>query len=666
MRAMSSDVETAFVEIGRVSCCLNAWREWTKVQRFNKVAVYAFRERALVRATRSALQGWREVAAETRARRRAAEASRRAERGSAECSGRCEEEEEEETSAFTLELEKLKMQAASNFFAIRFLRRSLVAWREAARDGPGSARRRERELEKERKQLITSKKFCRLMLLHRAFGSWQRTHKLRTRASRLGADKEYRALKMQQVLIRKKRELSKNKGPEKENVRPAVAVAKAAAPAAPAATEDGGRGRAGEINGGRPKKRGHSEGLELSLRRLASRRSETSQSSRLGAEGAKGKPSPGERGKSPARVRCAGGGAKIKAAPTNQAAACEERRREGEEDLRSRLEERAMKRTQRREDLRQRYERKVASESEESQQEKDQNRNYERRRRELQRIEAKERVYRLELQESERISKQELRSQQLFLAKMHRRRWLLARVGLRAFKDALACVRSKESSADSKYARHLSAVALQGWKLYTMPYWRRKVLYHVHLHGALHRFLARFRLDRAFGAWLSLTNAKKFKRHRIASHHFAFFKELVASREGQRALAARFHARRLMREHLRLWRNYASIRAELVLLHELEVAHAFRQEYQKGLARRAFEDWRVVAKDLRKERKIEAGKRQAWGKINQWLEELDKDKAKKREAEQRRGSDKASLLHFLSKRDYSVPFSFEERGAVGP
>ena len=278
MRAMSSDVETAFVEIGRVSCCLNAWREWTKVQRFNQVAVYAFRERALVRATRSALQGWREVAAETRARRRAAEASRRAERGSAECSGRCEEEEEEETSAFTLELEKLKMQAASNFFAIRFLRRSLVAWREAARDGPGSARRRERELEKERKQLITSKKFCRLMLLHRAFGSWQRTHKLRTRASRLGADKEYRALKMQQVLIRKKRELSKNKGPEKENVRPAVAVAKAAAPAAPAATEDGGRGRAGEINGGRPKKRGHSEGLELSLRRLASRRSETSQS----------------------------------------------------------------------------------------------------------------------------------------------------------------------------------------------------------------------------------------------------------------------------------------------------------------------------------------------------------------------------------------------------
>ncbi len=34
-----------------------------------------------------------------------------------------------------------------------------------------------------------------------------------------------------------------------------------------------------------------------------------------------------------------------------------------------------------------------------------------------------------------------------------------------------------------------------------------------------------------------------------------------------------------MRQHLAQWKDFASIRAELALLHELEMAHVFRQQY---------------------------------------------------------------------------------------
>ena len=113
---MAAAVELAdvAVEIGRVSSCLNAWRDFSKVRKFYKVCVFAFRERALIRTTRVALLHWRDHANETREKRH-----RHRER----MRGRREEEQERVASAFASELEKLKMQAAFNFFATNFLRR---------------------------------------------------------------------------------------------------------------------------------------------------------------------------------------------------------------------------------------------------------------------------------------------------------------------------------------------------------------------------------------------------------------------------------------------------------------------------------------------------------------------------------------------------------------
>ncbi|QDZ20600.1 hypothetical protein HOP50_04g31200 [Chloropicon primus] len=662
------------VEIGRASSCLHAWRDLCKLRKFHKVCVFAFRERALVRATRVALLGWRRYTAQRLedARQRSRASIRRKEcqaresvdeplvvgRRERECERKEEEQEEEITSAFTAELEKLKMQAALNFFATRFLRRVLLQWRVAVRNGVGSEKRRAKEVERERKHALAARKFCRIMSLHKAFNSWNLAFKSRNRVSRLNTDKEYRALKMQQVLLEKRKELQAKSSvcPKlgKENLRPATGAdtGKPRPKASGLEATEVGRPEVTPTRRSRTPGRKHqSAELELSLRKLASRRAETTLRSR---------PDEGESGRrihrpglpSPSAVPPGGRDATPSTTPAG-------RTKEGEDDLRRKLDERAKERIQRRKELRKRYEEKLSVESEETEQEKHEAKSYERRIRELQRIEAKERVYRLELEESERISKMELRQQQLSLAKMHHRRWLMGQVGLRAFKCLAGEIRSKEASANAKYGKHLLAVAMQGWKVYTMPFWRRKMLFHVHLHGVLHRFLTRYRLERVLSTWLDLVNAKKFKRHRIAKFHFSFFKDLVKRREGQRVQAASFHAKRVLRDHLEVWKDYTSVRAELVLLHELQVAHAFRQEYRRGLARRVFEDWRFATRDLKRERKIEMGKRETWSKINQWLEEIDKDKAEKKELERKVNGDKSSLLQYLS-RDFSVPLSFEK------
>ena len=79
------------------------------------------------------------------------------------------------------------------------------------------------------------------------------------------------------------------------------------------------------------------------------------------------------------------------------------------------------------------------------------------------------------------------------------------------------------------------------------------------------------------------------------------------------------------------------------------------------MLKRVFDDWQFVIKDLKRERSIETGKRQTWSKINQWLEELDKEKAEKRELANRVNSQQTSLFDYLSKKDYKVPFSFESK-----
>ena len=93
---------------------------------------------------------------------------------------------------------------------------------------------------------------------------------------------------------------------------------------------------------------------------------------------------------------------------------CPELRHGGASTVEGRA-ERARERVQRRTELRKRYEAKLSLESESTQQEKEEAKNYERRIKDLQRIEAKERIYKMELEESERISKQELRQHQASL-----------------------------------------------------------------------------------------------------------------------------------------------------------------------------------------------------------------------------------------------------------
>ena len=156
-------------------------------------------------------------------------------------------------------------------------------------------------------------------------------------------------------------------------------------------------------------------------------------------------------------------------------------------------------------------------------------------------------------------------------------------------------------------------------------------MFQVLFHGVLTKFQRTFRLERVFSSWLAFVNAKKFKRHRIASFHFGYLKALLSSRAIQKSKAVDFNKRKILKHHINLWREYANVRAELILLHELEMAHLFRQQYQKGLMQRVFEDWHYVANKMERERSIETSKRQTWSKINQWLDEIDKEKAEKKE-----------------------------------
>ena len=693
------------MELALASQLLRAWRDVCKVAKFHKVCVLAFRERALVRTAKLALLEWKERAAESRTRERVrqelltrGDAVGMESRGSSRLARRRREKrrEEEETSALTAELNKLKMQAAFNFFASRFLRKALLKWRDLARTGLGSEKRRERERERERKMVLTARKFCRLMRFHKPFNAWKLLVQARKRSSRLNADKEYRALMMHQVIIQKKKELRKKKESEKEkenlappertkqNPRRVHPQPKPSVPASapkPAREEENLAGREGGRKPSKSRKH-HSEELEMSLRKLAGRRSESSsqrnnhrsgplaaqdreagESGRGGESSTRGGRTPDHRDPKKASDRSGHripGHLSLPAHRQRPNAAGAPATQGAEADLRRKLEERARERVQRRTELRKRYEAKLSLESESTQQEKEEARNYERRIKDLQRIEAKERVYKMELEESERISKQELRQHQTSLARIHYQKRLLSQVGFRAFARVHEILKAKEGGADDKYRKHLFAVAMQGWKLWTMPFWRRKVLFHVHFHGALHNYLTRFRLDRAFARWLGFANAKKFKRHRIVRHHFGFFKGLLAKTERARARAAEFHRKRVLGEHLSTWRDYTSIRSELVLLNELEVANKFRQDYQRGLTRRLALDWLRVAKDLKRERSIEDGKRQAWSKINQWLKEIDEEKREKKSlADRVQKTDKSSLLQLLSKRDYSVPFAFE-------
>ncbi len=87
----------------------------------------------------------------------------------------------------------------------------------------------------------------------------------------------------------------------------------------------------------------------------------------------------------------------------------------------------------------------------------------------------------------------------------------------------------------------------------------------------------------------------------------------------------------------------------------------YAHRYQQGLARRALADWLFVASEQKRERSIESSKRQTWSKINQWLEELDQSKVEKRELASKVQRESKTLLNYLSGRDYTIPFSFEDK-----
>ena len=689
-----------------IGSCFQSWKDYCRLRKFYKVCVFAFRERSLVRTTKSVLVRWRAYALAVKDLKErqiqahsgsiSEEPGRRNASTSRERRKKAREEDEAE-SAFTAELNKLKLQAAWNFFLSRFLPSILKAWHALAENGIGRERRKKQEVEKERRQRLAARKFRRLMFMHRAFSHWKTTVKSTSHLSRLNADKEYRALKMQQVLIQKKKEFIQNKenvGPPKQSkherqpqprTRESV-VAEGTKSSQPGSEKTRSKAQS-KLQVSSSRRKYHSEELETSLKKLAARRSEQSPRKRSavsvrrggGLESGTQGQSDGEQVREQDRrerdrriklerlERSERSERSHHTSSSPQANSVHRRRpkdatkREEVVDIQRNLEERANERHARREELKKRYQEKFNEEGQESQRSDDQTKAYDKRIRELQRIEAKEKIYRMDLEESERMSKIELKRQQMSLAKMHYTHRLMRHVGYEAFAGLLLASNARKEEADLKYKKHLFALSMQAWKLWMMPFWRNKVMFQVHFHGVLSRFLTRYRLDRVLTAWFGFLNAKKFKRHRIVAYHFGFFKGLLKSQELKRHKALEYRRRKVLMDHLSTWKDYTSIRAELVLLHELEMAHTFRQQYHKGMIKRVFDDWKFVTGDLKRGRLIETSKRQTWSKINQWLEELDKEKAEKRELENKVQNDKTSLLSYLSSRDYSTPFAFEDK-----
>ena len=84
------------------------------------------------------------------------------------------------------------------------------------------------------------------------------------------------------------------------------------------------------------------------------------------------------------------------------------------------------------------------------------------------------------------------------------------------------------------------ALALQSWKEIVIPRWRRRVLRHIQIHGALSRMESNLVMDKHLSAWASVVNAKRFKRHRIVRTGFRGFTGLVEKQKVARGKAEAF------------------------------------------------------------------------------------------------------------------------------
>lgn len=624
--------------------CIAQWSDYARTKRITRVCIAALRDKALVQLSLRILREWR----------------RQCERDAASRAS--------DDGFFVHELAKLKMEAAAIWAARRAQTATLATWRAFCRDAE-RVRQCKRSEEQRQVQADAALRFNRVMRMYQALSSWRGIVRAKAKMAAMQTDKQNRLLKMRQVLVRKQKE-ARSMGDKENAPPPAIASAQPRAPPLPPPKPlpqpREGRTTSRRLFAASPAARGRSQQTgrsphalsaspsedELSLKTLASRQSHsragTPASSRKattrGREGARPDDASGERragAPSMAQQRSRRGagwhGRDVSedaaslgpnsnpsvppSSDLNDSRAPEARgvaSSVGEGPLGGRSDDRAA----RREALKRKHAARAAAEAAAAASHQQRREREEGRRRELARIKSRGKLFRMELDLTEKNSRQALCAHQRCLADMHYVRVLKRRVGYRAFAELLAMSQAKAVRASRRYDRHLSALAMEGWKLFVLPRWRQRMCWTIHMRGVLSRFANRYVSDKVFWPWHQFVRSKQFKRHRIARACWGAFRDAHARLTARKAAADGHRVARLVRIHFGAWRTEAAASAEGALLSELETAHAFKAQYAKALGGRVLRQWLHAASSQRRQRIIAKNKKASWAKVNTWLEEF--------------------------------------------